>query len=88
MKKELFDAKAPASDDPNGEPPTKLDNYRPRWCSWLRHRILEVTDSLGPISKHYKPPPEKKKASRCDDKDDDGSNGYGLGCGSSDNGDY
>ncbi|KAL7553110.1 hypothetical protein ACHAWF_016368 [Thalassiosira exigua] len=60
MTQKLFDAGAPANDDPNGEPPKAIKGYSPRWCSWLRYRILEVTDSLGPISKHYKPPTVKK----------------------------
>mmetsp|Transcript_14541 Transcript_14541/g.31600 ORF Transcript_14541/g.31600 Transcript_14541/m.31600 type:complete len:360 (+) Transcript_14541:160-1239(+) len=77
MKQKLFDAKVPKNDDPNGEPPTTLKGYSPRWCSWLRYRILEVTGSLGPISKHYKPPPAKK-ASRHDDED---SYGNGLDAG-------
>jgi hypothetical protein len=66
MKNQLFHEKAPADDDPNGEPPTQLKGYNPRWCSWLRYRILDVSDSLGPISKHYKPPPP---AARSDDDD-------------------
>ena len=72
MKQMLFDAKAPANDDPNGDPPTDLNRYNPRWCSWLRHRILEVTDSLGPISKHYQPPPLRATGSYSEDE----YNGY------------
>mmetsp|Transcript_17066 Transcript_17066/g.30998 ORF Transcript_17066/g.30998 Transcript_17066/m.30998 type:complete len:366 (+) Transcript_17066:69-1166(+) len=81
MNQKLFDAKAPADDDPNGEPPTALKGYNPRWCSWLRYRILEVSDSVGPISKHYKPPPAKKASGRDDDS-------RGGGYGSGEGGDY
>ena len=84
MKKKLFDAKAPEDDDPNGDPPTSLEKYNPRWCSWLRYRILEVTDSLGPISKHYQPPSQKKSSYDNEyGSDDDDSYGRGL-----DYGDY
>ena len=76
MKQKLFDAKAPANDDPNGEPPTELKRYNPRWCSWLRYRILEVTDSLGPISKHYKPPSAKDEDDSNSENDDDSYGGY------------
>jgi len=71
MKNQLFHEKAPADDDPNGEPPTQLKGYNPRWCSWLRYRILDVSDSLGPISKHYKPPPPARSDDDDNDDDDD-----------------
>ena len=58
--KELFDLKAPAYDDENGVAPTSLEKYYPSRCSWLKYAILKAADSLGPVSQHYKPPPEKK----------------------------
>ena len=56
----LFDEKANADDEPEGEPPTDIKTYNPRMCSWLRYRMLDQTDSIGPISKYYKPPLEPK----------------------------
>jgi hypothetical protein len=73
MTKKLFDLKAPADDDENGVPPTSLEKYSPRACSWLRYAILKASDSLGPVSKHYKPPPEKKTSSACGYDDSDSS---------------
>lgn len=56
IKQQLIDEKAPANDEMDGKPPTETESYNPRWCSWLRYRILEVTNTLGPVSKHYKGP--------------------------------
>ena len=71
MKEKLFELKAPADDDENGSPPTSLDKYSPARCSWLKYAILKATDSLGPVSKHYQPPPQKKAESNYDDSDSD-----------------
>lgn len=59
MKKLLFDEKAPEDDDPDGDPPESYDDYNPCGCSWLKYRVLEITKSLGPISRHYKHPTKK-----------------------------
>jgi len=59
MKEKLFELKAPEDDDDNGVPPTSLEKYNPRRCSWLRHAVLKASNSLGPVSKHYQPPPAK-----------------------------
>mmetsp|Transcript_3662 Transcript_3662/g.5408 ORF Transcript_3662/g.5408 Transcript_3662/m.5408 type:complete len:342 (+) Transcript_3662:31-1056(+) len=74
-KEMLFKLKAPEDDDENGVPPTTLGKYYPRRCSWLRYAILKAADALGPISKHYQPPPEKK-ASPTRGYDDSDSGGY------------
>ena len=78
MKQKLFDEKANVNDDVNGEAPTDIKKYSPRWCSWLRYRIMEVTDTIGPISKYYKPPSASKKSSPGHDSDEDGDS-YGGG---------
>ena len=90
MKERLFNEKAPADDDPSGEPPAALKGYNPRWCSWLRYRILEVTDSLGPISKYYQPPkqPSAKKPAASSAYGSYGDVGFGCGYGSDEHGDY
>ncbi|KAL7500934.1 hypothetical protein ACHAWT_009692 [Skeletonema menzelii] len=66
MKEKLFELKAPEDDDENGVPPTSLEKYSPRRCSWLRYAILKAADSLGPVSKHYQPPPRKKSSPESD----------------------
>lgn len=59
MKEKLFELKAPEDDDDKGAPPTSLEKYSPKRCSWLRYAILKASNSLGPVSKHYQPPPKK-----------------------------
>eukprot|EP00550_Attheya_septentrionalis_P005447 CAMPEP_0198298156 /NCGR_PEP_ID=MMETSP1449-20131203/39851_1 /TAXON_ID=420275 /ORGANISM="Attheya septentrionalis, Strain CCMP2084" /LENGTH=380 /DNA_ID=CAMNT_0043999345 /DNA_START=105 /DNA_END=1247 /DNA_ORIENTATION=+ len=57
LRKKLFDDKVPEDGDlEEGDPPESIDNYYPSGCSWLRHRVLEITDNLGPIFKHYRHP--------------------------------
>ena len=36
--------------------PESFSSYYPEGCSWLMHRVMEVTNTLGPITKHYRPP--------------------------------
>eukprot|EP00956_Cyclotella_meneghiniana_P025064 scaffold51466_cov63-Cyclotella_meneghiniana.AAC.1 len=60
LRKKLYDDKAiePGDDaDPNGP----FEKYNPcfRKASWLRHKILEITDNLGPVMKHYVGPTMK-----------------------------
>jgi hypothetical protein len=72
MKKKLFDLKAPENDDANADPPTTIDKYSPKCFSWLMHAVLAASDSLGPISKHYVPPPKKASRTSSYDSDDYG----------------
>ena len=53
MRKKLFDLKAREGDD---EEVTTYDNYYPSGCSWLKHRVLEITGNLGPVTSHYQHP--------------------------------
>mmetsp|Transcript_8400 Transcript_8400/g.18824 ORF Transcript_8400/g.18824 Transcript_8400/m.18824 type:complete len:340 (-) Transcript_8400:64-1083(-) len=56
MRKKLYDQKAKEGDaDPNGP----FDEYYPDRCSWLKHRVLEITDKIGPVTKHYEQPKPK-----------------------------
>jgi len=61
-RKKLFDAKVPLNDDPNssgsgsGSFPESFDDYFPEGCSWLYHRVLEVSKTLGPCTMHYREP--------------------------------
>ncbi|KAL7537692.1 hypothetical protein ACHAXR_008004 [Thalassiosira sp. AJA248-18] len=56
MRQKLFDLKAKEGDeDPNGS----FEEYYPDGCSWLKHRVLEITDKLGPVTKHYEQPKPK-----------------------------
>ena len=64
MLQQLKDDKAPENDEWDGNPPEEGERYNPRWCSWLRYGILKATNSLGPISKHYKGSSAKKESSR------------------------
>ena len=56
----LFDEKANADDEPEGEPPTDIKTYNPRMCSWLRYRMLDqefcAGDLLKAPSSNYKTP--------------------------------
>lgn len=77
VRKMLFEAKAPEDDDPEGDPPESFDDYYPNGCSWLMYRVLEITGTLGPISRHYKHPTIKdasgyyEHGSDEDDNDDE-----------------
>ena len=57
-RKKLFDAKVPLNDDPNssGSFPESFGDYFPEGCSWLYHRVLEVSKTLGPCTMHYREP--------------------------------
>ena len=55
VRKKLYDLKAgPEGEDsdPNG----KYEDYYPDGCSWLKYKVLKITNNLGPITKHYEPP--------------------------------
>jgi hypothetical protein len=65
LRKKLHDEKAVEpedEDDPNGRMISK--------CSWLRHKILEITDNLGPVTKYYEGP---KMEDGCDSDEYEGS---------------
>ena len=50
MRRTLYDAKAKeGGEDPNGP----FDEYFPEGCSWLKHRVLGITNRLGPVTQHY-----------------------------------
>ena len=38
------------------DPDKPFDEYYPDGCSWLKHRVMEITDGLGPVLKHYHAP--------------------------------
>ena len=38
------------------DPGKPFDEYYPDGCSWLKHRVMEITDGLGPVLKHYHAP--------------------------------
>lgn len=48
LRKELYSQKAEEDDDPEGDPNGPFDEYYPKGCSWLKHRLLEITKTLGP----------------------------------------
>ena len=60
LRKKLYDEKAIEPDD-DADPNGPFNKYRPcfRKTSWLRHKILEITDNLGPVMKHYVGPTMK-----------------------------
>ena len=43
-------------DDDFADPDEPFDEYYPDGCSWLKHRVMEITDRLGPVSRHYRAP--------------------------------
>ena len=60
MRKFLYDLKAVEGDeedeDEEGGPDGPFDEYYPSGCSWLKHRVMEISDNLGAVTKHYKHP--------------------------------
>ena len=55
LRKKLYDLKAVEGED-QGDPHGPYEEYYPSGCSWLKHRLLEITGNLGAVTKHYKPP--------------------------------
>ncbi|CAJ1919826.1 unnamed protein product [Cylindrotheca closterium] len=66
LRKKLFEEGVSADDcpDDDDEPPESFDYYNPREISWLEHRVMEITGTLGPVSTHYEHPKKKKEPSR------------------------
>ena len=56
MRKKSYALNAAEGDDPEGDPNRPFDEYYPSGCSWLKHRLLELTNNLGDVTKHYRPP--------------------------------
>jgi len=82
LRKKLYDLKAAEGNDREGDPNGPFDGYYPSGCSWLKHRLLEITGNLGAVTKHYIPPTIKDAIGYDDryqdeerseeDEDDDG----------------
>lgn len=69
LRKKLYDEKA-LEIDVGADPNELFAKYcRRGGISWLRHRVLEITDNLGDVTKHFEGPKLK------DDGDD--SDNYG-----------
>lgn len=61
MRQKLYDMKANEGD---ANPNLPFNEYYPGGCSWLKHRVLEITGRLGPITKHYVQPKPKYQPRR------------------------
>ena len=73
MRKKLYDEKAVEEGAIEADPNGPFEKYKPRYtgcCSWLRHRLLEITDNLGPVTKYYEGPKLK------DDSDEGNSDEF------------
>ena len=63
MRKKLYGEKAVEEGAIEADPNGPFEKYTSRYrgcCSWLRHRLLEITDNLGPVTKYYQGPKLKE----------------------------
>mmetsp|Transcript_6275 Transcript_6275/g.15605 ORF Transcript_6275/g.15605 Transcript_6275/m.15605 type:complete len:387 (+) Transcript_6275:83-1243(+) len=56
MKQKLYDLGASEGNDPRANPNGPIEDYYPSGCGWLKHRLLQITGNLGPVTQHYQPP--------------------------------
>jgi hypothetical protein len=49
----LYEKKAVEEGEIEADPNGPFEKYRPRYSgiSWLNHKVLEISDSLGPVTK-------------------------------------